>query len=284
MIPELDPALIRRLLDRAFREDLGDTGDISAQATIDAGATATATLVIRAAGTLAGLPLAVEAFRNRDPNVQITTFVRDGQSVEAGFEAVLIRGNARAILTAERTALNFLGHLSGIATATNHLVNLVSGTRARVVDTRKTTPGLRALEKYAVRCGGGTNHRIGLYDAVMIKDNHILVNGSITEAVRRARAEVGHLVKIEVEVSDLHQLEEAIAAGSDVVMLDNMSPEEVHQAVKLTAGRVILEASGGINATTIRAFAETGVDVISVGAITHSAPNLDVALDVQIGS
>jgi nicotinate-nucleotide pyrophosphorylase (carboxylating) len=284
MIPELDPAVIRRSLDRAFREDLGDTGDISAQATIDAGATATATLVIRAAGTLAGIPLAIGAFRNRDPDVQITIFARDGQSVEAGFEAVLVRGNARAILTAERTALNFLGHLSGIATATHHLVSLVAGTKARVVDTRKTTPGLRALEKYAVRCGGGTNHRIGLYDAVMIKDNHILVNGSITEAVRRARAEVGHLVKIEVEVSDLHQLEEAIAAGSDVVMLDNMSPEEVHQAVKLTAGRVILEASGGINATTIRAFAETGVDVISVGAITHSAPNLDVALDVQIGS
>ena len=236
-------------------------------------------IVARAPGCIAGLPLALRTFALLDPSVRTEALARGGDVVEAGRALAILSGPARALLTGERVALNVLGHLSGVATATRNLVDRVAGTRARIVDTRKTTPTLRALEKRAVVAGGGFNHRMGLFDAVLIKDNHVLAVGSAAEAVARAHREVGASVKVEVEIEELSDLEPVIEAGADIVMLDNMEPARMREAVRITAGRCLLEASGGITLETVRAVAETGVDLISVGRITHSAPALDVALD-----
>jgi nicotinate-nucleotide pyrophosphorylase (carboxylating) len=269
------------LLRRALAEDLGRAGDLTTLAVVPAGARATARLLARRDGTLAGLEVALAAFRLLEPGIEIHAGCRDGEAVKAGATLAELSGPARPLLSAERVALNLLGRLSGIATATRGLVDAVAGTAARVTCTRKTTPGLRALEKYAVRCGGGANHRFGLDDAILIKDNHRVVAGGITAAVERARAAAGHLVKVEVEVDSLEQLEEALRCPIDAVLLDNFAPPELRRAVDRIGGRVISEASGGIDPRTARAVAEAGVDVLSVGWITHSAPALDVALDVE---
>ncbi len=265
----------------ALAEDLGTAGDLTTDAVVPAEASARGAIVVRRPGRVAGLEVAAAVFAAVDPAIRFAPAVADGADVEAGAVLARVEGPAGAILTAERTALNLLGRLCGIATATRDLVSLIAGTDARVTDTRKTTPGLRALEKYAVRVGGGVNHRFGLHDAVLIKDNHLAVAGGVTAAVKAARAHVGHMVKVEVEVESMEQLDEAIAAGADVVMLDNMTPAELRAAVARAAGRVVLEASGGIAPATIREVAETGVELISVGWLTHSAPALDVALDFE---
>jgi nicotinate-nucleotide pyrophosphorylase (carboxylating) len=279
---ELPPLLVEEAVTAALKEDLGRAGDITTTATIPADAEARARLVARKPGVLAGLPLAVAAFRMLDRDVGVAPVKDDGDRIDAGALIARIEGPARPILSAERVALNFLCHLSGIATATAKLVDAIGGTGARICDTRKTTPGLRALEKYAVRCGGGVNHRLGLDDAILIKDNHIAVAGGMGAAIRRARAVAGHLVKVEVEVDDLAQLDEALAAGPDVIMLDNMGPARLREAVARIAGRATVEASGNVTLETVRAIAETGVDLISSGWITHSAPALDIALDLEI--
>ena len=239
-----------------------------------------AAFVARKAGCIAGFDCARIAVRLLDPGATFDALVHDGADVEAGDVLARINGDARALLAAERTALNLLQRLSGVATLTRAFVHAVEGTRAKIVDTRKTTPGLRALEKHAVRCGGGVNHRFGLDDAILIKDNHIAVCGGVARAVERARAAHGWLMKLEVEVDTLDQLREALAAKPDVVLLDNFSVEDLRTAVGLAAGKVALEASGGVTLATVRAIAETGVDAISVGALTHSAPALDIGLDV----
>jgi len=278
--PEPPPLLVyEEAVRRALVEDLGLAGDITTAATVDADSRSKARIVARRSGTLAGIAIAREAFRQLDPAVAFETTAADGDEVERGATIAELEGLSRSLLTGERTALNFLGRLSGIATATRSLVDAVAGTRATIVCTRKTTPGLRALEKYAVRCGGGGNHRFGLDDAVLIKDNHLVAAGGVEPAIRRAYDRVGHLVKIECEVKDLAELEQALDAGVDAVLLDNMTPELLRQAVEKVAGRVLTEASGGITLETVRAVAESGVDLISVGWITHSAPCLDVALD-----
>ncbi len=268
-----------QFLRAALTEDLGDAGDLTSRATVDAGAEAAGTVVAHDPGCVAGLELALRVFTLVDETVATEACVDDGTVVRAGTKLALVAGPARSLLAAERVALNVLAHLSGVATATRELVDRVDGTGATIVDTRKTTPGLRALEKMAVRAGGGTNHRLGLYDAVLIKDNHIAAVGTVGEAVRHARADVGDAVRVEVEIDRLDQLEDAIAAGADIVMLDNMPPEVIREAVDLIAGRCLVEASGGISLDTVREVAETGVDMISVGWITHSAPALDVAFD-----
>ena len=231
---------------------------------------------------LAGLDVAAAAFREVDPAIRFDAKASDGHALEEGFVVAEVEGPARAVLSAERVALNFLCHLSGIATATAAFVDKVKHTRARICDTRKTTPGLRALEKYAVRCGGGSNHRFGLDDAILIKDNHIAVAGGVIAAIRAARAAAGHLVKVEIEIDTLDQLAEAMVEGPDAVLLDNMAPAAMREAVKLVAGRAITEASGNVTLETVGAIAETGVDMISSGWITHSAPILDLALDVAV--
>jgi nicotinate-nucleotide pyrophosphorylase (carboxylating) len=280
--PVLPQLLIRDAVRAALAEDLGRAGDITSAATIPAEAQATAALVARKAGVLAGLAIAECAFRMLDPDVRFTAKHVDGDGLPVGAVVAEIEGNARAILSAERVALNFLCHLSGIATATAGLVAKVAHTRARISDTRKTLPGMRAFEKHAVRCGGGVNHRFGLDDAILIKDNHIAVVGGVAEAIRRARAGVGHLVKVEVEVDTLEQLAEAMTAAPDAVLLDNMPPDRLRAAVQLVAGRSVTEASGGITPESVAAIAETGVDMISSGWLTHSAPALDLALDVVV--
>lgn len=252
-------------------------------ATIPENATATAMVVVRELGCVAGLDVALRTFTLLDPRIDVQALVRDGASVEGGSRLARVTGPARAILSAERVALNLLGHLSGVATATSRLVERVAGTGARIVDTRKTVPGLRALQKAAVRAGGGQNHRMGLYDAVLIKDNHIAAVGSPAEAVRRARDHVGSSFRVEVEIESLDDLDPVIEAGADIVMLDNMEPARMREAVRRTGGRCLLEASGGITLDTVGAVAETGVDWISVGWLTHSAPSLDVALDFDDG-
>ena len=277
--PVLPPLLVEEAARAALKEDLGRAGDITTIATIPEGATARAVLVARKPGVLAGLPLAEAAFRILDATIEIAAEKNDGDRLASGAVIARIGGPARPILSAERIALNFLSHLSGIATATATLADAVAHTGALICDTRKTTPGLRAFEKYAVRCGGGVNHRFGLDDAMLIKDNHIAVAGGVAAAIRHARAFAGHLVKIEVEIDDLDQIEEALSAGPDVIMLDNMEPAKLRRAVAMIAGRAITEASGNVTLETIRAIAETGVDRISSGWITHSAPALDVALD-----
>ena len=279
MIEPLPDLLILPIVRAALAEDLGRAGDITAQACIPADTQLTASFGARRGGVVAGLSCVRLAIAELDPAAKFTPRVEDGQVVSAGTSLAQVTGNARAILTAERTALNLLGRLCGIATLTQDFVDAVAGTRARITDTRKTTPGLRALEKYAVRCGGGTNHRFGLDDAILIKDNHVAACGSVGEAVRRAKAFAGHLVKVEVEVDSLIQLQEALAHDPDVIMLDNFTLDDLSEAVKIVGGRVVLEASGGVTLETVRAIAETGVDVISVGALTHSAKVLDIGLD-----
>jgi nicotinate-nucleotide pyrophosphorylase (carboxylating) len=263
----------------ALAEDLGTAGDLTSDAAIPDDATAVAEIVARKAGCLAGIDVATCAFHMMDPGAVVTRAVADGAAIKTGAVLARIEGRARALLGAERTALNFLGRLCGIATATQTAVAAVAGTKASIACTRKTTPGLRHLEKYAVRMGGGRNHRFGLHDAVLIKDNHLVAGGGITATVARVRAQVGHLVKIQVEVDTQAQLGELLATDADAVLLDNMSPDQLRTAVASVAGRLTTEASGGIRPEALLAVAATGVDVISLGWLTHSAPALDVGLD-----
>jgi nicotinate-nucleotide pyrophosphorylase (carboxylating) len=279
----LSPLAIEEAVTRALAEDFGRAGDVTSTATVPAGLTGRAVVAARETGVIAGLPMLEAAFQKLDPHVKLTARVRDGASVAARDVLMTVEGDARALLGAERTALNFLGHLSGIATATATFVRLVAGTNARVCCTRKTTPGLRALQKYAVRCGGGFNHRFGLDDAILIKDNHIAVAGGIRAVLTRARAVAGHLVKIEIEVDTLDQLREVLECElADVVLLDNMPPPILRTAVGLVAGRLVTEASGGITHASAAAIAATGVDYLSSGGITHSSVNLDVGLDIEM--
>ena len=280
-LARMSPLIVDDLVSRALREDFGDAGDVTTLATIPADAVTRATIAARKPGTIAGVDAALAAFRLVDPAISATIRKDDGASVKKDDVILELNGPTRGVLSAERVALNFLGHLSGIATATAALVDAVKGTNAKIVCTRKTTPGLRAFEKYAVRCGGGHNHRFGLYDAVMIKDNHIAAVGGIKKAIEACRASIGHMVKIEVEIDGLDQLDAALSGGADVILLDNMKTDDMKRAVAINAGRAILEASGNVTIDTVRAIAETGVDVISSGWITHSAPSLDVGLDFE---
>ncbi len=299
----LYPGLIKRLVADALTEDLGLAGDITSRAIVAEGAQARAAIVARRAGVIAGLDLAEETFRQLsvgrqlgsdrqiesvrqlgsraplDCQVVFERRVGDGDEVAAGATVATVAGAARLILAGERVALNFLTHMSGIATLTRRYVEAVSGTRARICSTRKTLPGLRAIEKYAVRAGGGMNHRFGLFDAILIKDNHIAIAGDVSQAIQRARAHAGHMVKIEVEVDDLPTLRAALDAGVDAVLLDNMDLATLERAVALVAGRALTEASGGMTLENVAAVAATGVDMISVGALTHSVPALDLGLD-----
>ncbi|ABQ30751.1 nicotinate-nucleotide pyrophosphorylase [Acidiphilium multivorum AIU301] len=270
----IEPAVRAALL-----EDLGRAGDITAEAVIPDDSRAAVAFVAREPGTIAGLGCAAIAFDLLDPSLALDILIPDGSAVAPGDVIARIEGKARAILSAERTALNFLGQLSGVATATAGIAAAIAHTGARITCTRKTIPGLRALQKYAVRCGGGANHRFGLDDAVLIKDNHIAIAGGVGLAVRRARAAVGHLVKIECEVDRLDQLAEALEAGADAVLLDNMDPATLRRAVAMAKGRAITEASGRITPESAPAIAETGVDLISAGWLTHSARVLDIGLD-----
>lgn len=267
------------LVRAALIEDIGP-GDVTTMLCIPEGTRATATLLAKQPGVIAGLAVAELAFHLVDPQAQWQARVKDGERVGEGRTPLAtITGDARALLTAERVALNYLQRLSGIATVTARYVDLVRGTKARIVDTRKTTPGLRTLEKYAVRAGGGFNHRLGLYDAVLIKDNHIRAAGGITKAVAGAKAHIPHTMKIEVEASTLAQVEEALSVGADIILLDNMTTETMRRAVETIGGRAISEASGGLTEGRVAEVAATGVDVLSIGALTHSAPALDISLD-----
>jgi nicotinate-nucleotide pyrophosphorylase (carboxylating) len=277
----LYPILYEPIVRRALEEDLGRAGDLTSDTVLPPGLRAEADVVARKAGRIAGLDAALCAFRLLDPTIEVEVSRADGEDAEAGTTLATVRGPARTILSAERTALNLLGRLCGVATATRDLVAVVAPHGAHVVCTRKTTPGLRALEKYAVRAGGGSNHRFGLDDAVLIKDNHVALAGGLRLAVERARAGVGHLVKIELEVDSLEQLAEALELGVDVVLLDNMTLDQLREAVGMAKGKALTEASGGIRPDTAAAIAATGVDLLSVGWLTHSSPSLDVALDVR---
>lgn len=274
--------IVEPLVRAALLEDIGHGGDLTTDAIVSADTRAKARIVARKAGVVAGLDTARLTFELLDPNAEFHVDIPEGERVEPGQSAATITCSARALLTGERTALNFMCRLSGIATATRSLVDLITEYPAQVVCTRKTTPGLRVLEKHAVRCGGGSNHRFGLDDAVLIKDNHLALAGSIHAAVERVRANVGHMVKIEVEVDTLEQLREALELPIDAVLLDNMTPEQLAHAVSLVNGRVLTEASGTITAERIVAIARSGVDLISSGWITHSAPALDLGLDVEL--
>jgi nicotinate-nucleotide pyrophosphorylase (carboxylating) len=279
----LSPLEIDEAVTRALAEDLGRAGDVTSTATIPEDLPARAIVVARKPGVISGLPLVAAAFHRLAPEIEITAHARDGAKVAAKTALMTVNGPARAVLAAERTALNLVGHLSGVATATHEFVRRVAGTKTRICCTRKTTPGLRALEKYAVRCGGGFNHRFGLDDAMLIKDNHIAVAGSIRAVLERARACAGHLVKIEIEVDSLEQLREVLDVGiADAVLLDNMDPATMRKAVEMVGGHLVIEASGGITLETIEGVAASGVDYASSGWITHSAPNLDVALDIEM--
>ena len=271
--------LVEPIVRAALQEDLGRAGDITSELTIPADQAATARFVARKPGRIAGLICAEAAFRLIDPQLAFQADLPDGSEAPAGALLATVSGPARSLLTAERVALNFLGPLSGTATATAALVKAVEGTGTRIVCTRKTLPGLRLLQKYAVRCGGGFNHRFGLDDAVMVKDNHLQAAGGIAAAVKRLRAGLGHMVKVEVEVDSLAQLEEALGEGVDTILLDNMNLDDLRRAVSLAKDKAVLEASGNVTLSSVRAIAETGVDYISSGAITHSAPNLDIGLD-----
>ncbi|WP_377811525.1 carboxylating nicotinate-nucleotide diphosphorylase (plasmid) [Azospirillum sp. A29] len=276
----LHPLTVEPIVRAALVEDLGRAGDITTDSIIPADAVATARIAARKDGRVAGLEAALIAFRLLDPGISVTVERADGDDVPPGGTIATLTGKARALLTAERTALNLMGRLSGIATATRALVREVEGTTARIVCTRKTTPGLRVLEKHAVKLGGGFNHRFGLDDAVLIKDNHIAVAGGVRPAVERVRAAIGHMVKVEVEVDTLDQLNELLGLPVDVVLLDNMDPDTLRHAVRMVDGRLLTEASGNVTLATVRAIAETGVDMISCGWLTHSAPNLDLGLDM----
>jgi len=271
--------LFEPLVRAALLEDVTHGGDLTTGAILHERTPARARLVARAGGVVAGLDAALLAFSLLDPRTECTTIVPDGEAASAGGAIAEVHGDARALLTGERTALNLLCRLSGVATLTRRFVERVARTKARIADTRKTTPGLRALEKYAVRCGGGVNHRYGLDDAVLIKDNHLAIAGSIAAAVQAVRRSVGHTVKIQVEVDTLDQLSEALVAEVDAVLLDNMTTEQLSNAVTAIGGRAIAEASGGVNLDTVAEIARTGVDLVSVGALTHSAPALDIGLD-----
>lgn len=273
--------LVTEAVKAALAEDLGLAGDITSAFLIPAGHHSEATFVARQEGVLAGLALAEAAFRQLDPGVTFEAIAADGDETQKGAPIARVKGATRAILGAERVALNFLGHLSGIATETSRYVKAVEGTTAQIVCTRKTTPGLRAFEKYAVRAGGGHNHRFGLFDAILIKDNHIAACGGVGPAISRAK-EAGHLVKIEVEVDTLDQLDEVLAFGIDAVLLDNMPPPQLAEAVRRARAKqssILCEASGGVRLETVRAIAETGVDLISAGSLTHSVRVLDIGLD-----
>jgi nicotinate-nucleotide pyrophosphorylase (carboxylating) len=279
----LSPLEIEDAVTRALAEDLGRAGDITSIATVPEDARGRAALVARKPGIVSGLPLVEAAFRRLSPQIEIAAAARDGDPIAAGAKLMTIEGNARAILGAERTALNFIGHMSGIATATAEFVKRIAHSKARVICTRKTTPGLRALEKYAVRCGGGFNHRFGLDDAMLIKDNHIAIAGGIEGVLKRAKATAGLLVKIEIEVDSLKQLEEVLKVGlADVVLIDNFDLDSMRRAVAMVAGRAVIEASGGITLASAAAIAETGVDYLSSGSLTHSVQNLDIGLDVEM--
>jgi nicotinate-nucleotide pyrophosphorylase (carboxylating) len=271
--------LVEQAVAAALAEDLGGVGDITTDAIIPAESQGEASIVARKTGVIAGLDLAEAAFKSLDLEARFTRVVVEGGKVEAGGTIVKVAGKTRALLTGERTALNFLGRLSGIATLTAAYVAAIQGTRAKIVETRKTTPGLRAFEKYAVRCGGGMNHRFGLYDVVLVKDNHIAAAGGLASALQKLRSRVGHLVRIEVEVDTLDQLEDALNFPIDAVLLDNMDVETLRKAVALVNGRVVTEASGGVTLENVGEIAKTGVDLISVGALTHSARSLDSSLE-----
>jgi nicotinate-nucleotide pyrophosphorylase (carboxylating) len=278
-LASLPRVIVEPLVRAALAEDLGLAGDITSAAVIPEEHRSTVVMAARQPGVVAGLDAADLAFQLVDPAITMKRHLSDGAAVEPGSLIATIEGPSRGLLTAERTALNFLGHLSGIATVTAGIVEAIRNTKASVVCTRKTTPGLRALEKYAVRAGGGMNHRFALNDAVLIKDNHVAIAGGVAEAIRRAKAGVGHMVKIEVEVDTLDQLHEAMGEGVDAVLLDNMTPDQLREAVGIVAGRAITEASGRVTPATAPAIAASGVDLISVGWLTHSAPVLDIGLD-----
>jgi nicotinate-nucleotide pyrophosphorylase (carboxylating) len=282
--PVLPRPLIERAVAAALEEDLGLAGDLTTQATLSESAQAVATITSREAGIIAGIPLARAAFAYMGPTLGFEAMLDDGDPVAVGQDVVRVSGNAREIMSAERVALNFMNHLSGIATHTHAFVEEISGTNARICDTRKTTPGLRAFEKYAVRCGGGSNHRFGLNDAILIKDNHIAVAGGISPAIAAAKAFVGHLVAIEIEVDTLAQFSEALDAGAQVVLLDNMDNDTLKSAVALNKGRARLEASGGVKLDRVRSIAQTGVDFISTSQITMASKPIDLGLDIQIES
>lgn len=277
----LSPLLFEPIIRAALVEDLGRAGDLTTDAIVPADLKATTVLAARQDGVVAGLDIAAGTFRLLDPQAVIAVERGDGARVSPGAVIATVTGSARALLTGERTALNILCRLSGIASATAAVVQAVREHKATIVCTRKTTPGLRALEKYAVRAGGGGNHRFGLDDAILIKDNHVAIAGGIRPALERAKAAAGHMVKIELEVDTLAQLEEALAVGVDAVLLDNMSPDQLRQAVAMVGGRALTEASGRVTAATAPTIAASGVDLISVGWLTHSAPILDIGLDYR---
>jgi nicotinate-nucleotide pyrophosphorylase (carboxylating) len=280
---DLSPHIIHEIVTHALREDLG-SGDLTTLAVIPADAEVAAQFVMREPGVICGLPVVVAVFRSLDPALRLALPLAEGSRVERGAVVASVRGPARAILSGERVALNLLQRMSGIATQTARYVEAIRGTRARILDTRKTTPGLRALEKYAVRAGGGTNHRFALYDGVMLKDNHLALLASqgvgLAEAIQRAKAAVGPMVRVEVEVESLADALVAAEAGASMILLDNMPPPQLAEVVAAIGGRADLEASGGITLETIRAVAESGVDYISVGALTHSVRALDIGLDI----
>lgn len=280
--PHLSAPLVNRLVQQALEEDLGPAGDVTTQATLAPHATAKAQMVSREAGILCGLDLARAAFGLSGPDTHFATGCVDGMEIVEGTIVAEILGNARQIMSAERVALNFLNHMSGIASLTAQYVAATGAHKARICDTRKTTPGLRAVEKYAVKCGGGSNHRYGLDDAVLIKDNHIAVAGGVREALAAAQAFTGHLMAIEIEVDTLAQFEEALDAGARVVLLDNMDTATLAEAVRINDGRAVLEASGNVRLETVPAIAATGVDYISTSRITMAAPPLDIGLDIEI--
>ncbi|WP_298870194.1 carboxylating nicotinate-nucleotide diphosphorylase [uncultured Psychrobacter sp.] len=277
--PALDEVLLKPLVEAALTEDLGRRGDVTSQATIPATMQAQLQIKARQAGVICGMDLARLSFALVDAQIEFIAQVVDGETVAAGTVLAIVSGNARHLLTAERTALNFMTHLSGIATATRQIVDSVAEYPAQITCTRKTIPGLRTVQKYAVRCGGGRNHRLGLDDAILIKDNHIAIAGDIKTAIQQAQDFAGHLIPIEVEVDTLEQLEQALDAGVSLVLLDNMSPETLSKAVTMCKGRAKTEASGGITPETVQAVAETGVDFIAMGYLTHSTTALDIGLD-----
>ncbi|MGP5119602.1 carboxylating nicotinate-nucleotide diphosphorylase [Psychrobacter alimentarius] len=280
--PALDEVLLKPLVEAALIEDLGRRGDVTSQATIPVDLQAQLEIKTRQAGVICGMDLARLSFALVDQQIEFSAYVNDGESVAAGTVLATVRGNARHLLTAERTALNFMTHLSGIASATKTIVDSVAAYPAQITCTRKTIPGLRVVQKYAVRCGGGRNHRLGLDDAILIKDNHIAIAGDIKTAIRHAQEFAGHLIPIEVEVDTLEQLEQALEAGVSLVLLDNMLPDVLSQAVAMCQGRAKTEASGGITPTTVQAVAKTGVDFIAMGYLTHSTTALDIGLDFSV--
>jgi nicotinate-nucleotide pyrophosphorylase (carboxylating) len=281
ILPELHQLLFEDLLRRALLEDLGRAGDVTSDAVVEHNRRARARIIARESCRVSGGPVAAMAFRLLDPKAEVSHFLADCDDAEAGDVLLEVHGRARSLLSAERTAINLMARLCGIATLTRAFVREVGERPARVICTRKTTPGLRALEKYAVRCGGGANHRFGLDDSVIIKDNHIALAGGVRPAVERVRATIGHTVKVELEVDTLEQLADGLEIGVDVVMLDNMTPEQLSRAVEMVAGRTVVEASGGITLETAAEVAATGVDLMAIGALTHSAKSVDLSMEVM---